>query len=191
MTSSPLERALNVHHSVFIQACAGAGKTFALTKRYAAILDSFAAEARRGADPGDIDPGRILVITFTKKAAGEMASRIYQDTGILLSGREIPEMRAQGIDHCPVLRKDSHPAVREYARYLRESFSRHAIATIDAFCAKVLREFAHRSGLDPQFTVQEEADAAQLLETYLDRWIGQTAGRREPVLTHAFGGNTG
>ncbi|MFO7841470.1 MAG: UvrD-helicase domain-containing protein [Fidelibacterota bacterium] len=175
MNDSPLKRALNVHRSVFIQACAGAGKTFSLTKRYAAVLDQFAKEAQSGVPFEDIDPRRILVITFTKKAAGEMASRIYGDVNKLLSGDKIPGMESQNIDFCPVLRTVPDPSVRDYAQYLKERFSQHAIATIDSFCAGILREFAHRAGLDPQFSGQDEAQSEQLLELHLERWLKKKA----------------
>ena len=100
--ATPLERALNCDKSVFIQACAGAGKTFALTKRYAAILDDFAKAIENGADPGSYDHKQILVITFTKKATGEMNRRIYEDVNTLLSGNEINEFKGTGF--CNVLR---------------------------------------------------------------------------------------
>ena len=39
---TPLLKAIDLNHNKFVQACAGAGKTFALSKRYCAILDDFA-----------------------------------------------------------------------------------------------------------------------------------------------------
>ncbi|MDZ7796109.1 MAG: UvrD-helicase domain-containing protein [Candidatus Marinimicrobia bacterium] len=133
MNHSPLKRALNVHQSVFIQACAGAGKTFSLTKRYAAILDQFAKEAQSGVPFENIDPRRTLVITFTKKQPAKWPPGSTKNVNKLLSGEKIPGMESQNIDLCPVLRTVPDASVRNYAQYLKERFSQHAIATIDSF----------------------------------------------------------
>lgn len=67
---SNLSRATNLDKNIMIRACAGAGKTFALTKRYINILDDYARESLK--QPIELwrGPRNILVITFTKKATG-------------------------------------------------------------------------------------------------------------------------
>jgi len=168
-----LKRALNCDRSVFIQACAGAGKTFALTKRYAAILDRFAQEAEKGSQIEKIDPKKILVITFTKKAAAEMKERIYKDVSVLLSGKEIDAMKDQNIDFGSTLRKEGNQGLKNYKQHLKERFSQNAISTIDSFCAGILREFAYKLGLDPQFLSQDDHDAKRLLNENLDVWLSK------------------
>ena len=168
-----LKRALNCDRSVFIQACAGAGKTFALTKRYAAILDRFAQDAEKGCKIEEIDPKKILVITFTKKAAAEMKERIYKDMSVLLSGKEIDAMKDQNIDFGATLRKEGNEGLNNYKKHLKERFSQNAISTIDSFCAGILREYAYKLGLDPQFLSQDEHDTKRLLNENLDAWISK------------------
>jgi superfamily I DNA/RNA helicase len=52
-----------------VNAGAGTGKTFTITRRYANILDQ-----------PDVEPEDILLVTFTRNAAGEMADRIAQSS---------------------------------------------------------------------------------------------------------------
>lgn len=182
MERTPLEHALDVNSSVFIQACAGAGKTFALTKRYAAILDSFAREALSGAVPDQTDHKKILVITFTKKAAVEMGERIREDISILLSGEEISELK--GKDFCPTLRKQQDTALRIFTQNLKNTFSQNAISTIDSFCGGLIKEFAHKLDLDPQFTLQEDAESQRFVDENLEAWLKKKV-KGDP---HAFDG---
>ncbi len=149
------KNALDLNKNVFIEACAGAGKTYVLAKRYARIMDEFAIQGRH-------DARNILVITFTKKAATEMVSRIYQDLNLLLNDQPIEGMPA---DFGANLRQ----ADADYKLRVRATFSQNAISTIDSFCAGILREHAQLAGLDPEFVPRDEVDTDRIFwETWRD-----------------------
>lgn len=58
--------ALDPRHSVVVEACAGSGKTWLLVSRIVRLLLA------------GVEPGEILAITFTRKAAQEMQARLHE-----------------------------------------------------------------------------------------------------------------
>ena len=86
----------SVEGPVLIVAGAGSGKTRVLTSRIAYILAS------------GVDPSRILALTFTKKAAGEMKERI----GVMVGMRNARQL-VMGTFHAVFVR-----FLREYAKSL-------------------------------------------------------------------------
>jgi ATP-dependent exoDNAse (exonuclease V) beta subunit len=113
--------AVEAEGSVFVSAGAGTGKTSVLVERYAQAV------CERG-----IDVESILVITYTRKAAGELRTRI----------------RA-------ALRDRGRP---DLARELDGAW----ISTIHGFCNRLLRAHPFAAGLDPRFRELEDAGAAVL-----------------------------
>ncbi len=168
-----LTRALDLSRNVFIQASAGAGKTWILAKRYAAILDDFARTHL--SSPTTPGPGNILVLTFTRKAAAEMSGRIYHDLYQLLDGRSLaglPDDFGATLRNLPTVAK----------QHIQAEFSQNMITTIDAFCVGVLREFASEAGLDPDFRLADEQETKRArLETWYSL-LGRLSRRRDPLL---------
>ncbi len=111
-------RAVEAETNAVVRAGAGSGKTRVLAARYV-------REARAG-----LPLESILALTFTRKAAGEMRSRIRE-----------------------ALRKDSDPAVRAKAA----EFDRAEICTFDSFCARVARSACRAWGMSPDFSQDEDA----------------------------------
>ncbi len=107
--------------SLLLSANAGSGKTSVLTERFAraVLVDGVA-------------PSRVLTITFTERAAGELRRRVRER---LLSA-----------------------GARDAARDCEGAM----IATIHGFCAHVLRGAPLAAGVDPRFAVLDEATAAAL-----------------------------
>jgi len=130
------ERAVDPRFNVALEASAGTGKTRVLVDRYVNLL-------RAG-----VDPGNILAITFTRKAAAEMRERILVTLRTAAERGEIPAVRW---------------------RELRDRTADINISTIDAFCLSLLREFPLEADLDPGFSMADEVEVPRLVEESLDR----------------------
>ncbi len=107
---------------LLIAAGAGTGKTTTLAHRVARLLLDGA------------DPGRILLLTFTRRAAEDMVARVRHIYSRAF-GREI-----------------------DFERALVWAGTFHGIA------ARLLREFARELGLSPDFTILDRGDAQDLLD---------------------------
>ena len=138
-------------HNVVLEASAGTGKTSVLVTRYVNLLT-------RG-----IDPGNILAITFTRKAAAEMRERIIRD-----------------------LRRAAEQSTFDRARWaaIRDRLGDIQISTIDAFCLALLREFPLEADLDPGFGLADETEVPRLVDQSLDKSLAIFIGtaKREPEL---------
>jgi ATP-dependent exoDNAse (exonuclease V) beta subunit len=106
---------------VFVSAGAGTGKTAVLVERVVRAV------TERG-----LDVDSILVITYTRRAAGELRTRIRAALG----------------------ERGRHDLARE--------LDGAWISTIHGFCARLLRAYPLAAGLDPRFRELDEAQAAVL-----------------------------
>ncbi|WP_281826622.1 double-strand break repair helicase AddA [Jannaschia rubra] len=144
--------------SVWLAANAGSGKTRVLTDRVAWLLLNGTA------------PERILCLTYTKAAAGEMQNRLFARLGrwTMLSDDalrvEITHLGAgRGTIPTDVLRR----ARTLFARAI-ETPGGLKIQTIHAFCASLLRRFPLEAGVSPAFSEMDETAAARLHAEVLD-----------------------
>ncbi len=128
--------------TLVVEAAAGTGKTTALVNRIVAALARGRAEL-----------GRIVAVTFTEKAAGELKLRLRA---------EIEHARGDPLrDPAERARLSSALAQLEEAR----------IGTIHSFCADLLRERPVEAGVDPMFEVAADDVAGELFESAFDRWF--------------------
>lgn len=105
-----------------VAAGAGSGKTQVLATRFAWLVMSC-----------DVPVGEILTLTFTKKAAAEMYSRIYETLSFFAGNEQVPAKE------------------RLNAKRALEDFSDAHIQTLDSYCNMLLRQCANRYGITPDF----------------------------------------
>lgn len=124
---------LSPDYWIILSAPAGSGKTYFLSKRFLEIVK------REG-----INPLKILAITFTEKAAGEMKMRIIQ-----MAKRDYPEI---------------------YKKY-EEEFMMLRISTIHSFCNTFLKRFANEIGIPFGFEILDESSAEIYFDEKIDEFI--------------------
>src|SRR6202047_1406058 len=134
--------------TLIVEAAAGTGKTTALVNRIVAALADARAEL-----------GRLVAVTFTEKAAGELKLRLRTEIE-----------RARGD---PTRNPEERARLSSALGQLEEA----RIGTIHSFCADLLRERPVEAGVDPMFEVAPEDVAGALFEQAFDRWF-------EEVLTN-------
>ena len=121
---------------LLVIAGAGSGKTNTLAHRVACLIRS------------GVDPRRILLLTFTRRAAREMTQRAQR---IVAQARAAEAEKAADDWDAP-----TDPLARDGA--LRWSGTFHGIAN------RLLRLYADAAQLDPAFTVLDRSDASDLLD---------------------------
>ena len=107
---------------LLVIAGAGTGKTMTLAHRVAHLIVN------------GVDPQRILLLTFTRRAAEEMCRRVESIAG------------------------SAGPGAGSFGGKLPWSGTFHSVGN------RLLRRYAHNLGLDPGFSVLDRGDAADLLD---------------------------
>ena len=143
------------NRELLVSAAAGSGKTAVLVERIVRLIVECGAS---------ID--RMLIVTFTRAAAGEMRERLEARLNEAAAG-------------------DS--------RLVRQAdlVSTAQISTIHSYCQQVVRQNFQRCGVDPQFMLADERTRAgywhDAMEETLD-WLYEAAHEDEDLaaLTHKF-----
>lgn len=116
------EGAVHPAPPLLIIAGAGSGKTNTLAHRVAHLI------------VGGADPGRILLMTFSRRAASEMTKRVERICNKVLADR---------------------------GRALTNSLT--WAGTFHGIGARLLRDYAEQMGIDPAFMIHDREDAADLM----------------------------
>lgn len=131
---------LTVAGPLLVIAGAGSGKTNTLAHRVAHLLAEGA------------DPDRILLLTFSRRAADEMTRRVQR-----IASQVSPR----------------------HARLVSAGFAWSG--TFHSIGARLLREYAGRIGLDPAFTIHDREDSADLMNLVRHELALSTQSKRFPL----------
>ena len=142
-------------------ASAGSGKTFTLVKQYLKVLltsdDLFMFQ-------------KVLAITFTNKAAGEMKERVLSNLEEFSEGNTNDLLKIileETTLDIAIIKKRS----KKILNAILQNYSAFSITTIDSFTHKIIKSFAFDLGLSLNFEV--EMDAISLLNEAVDVLISK------------------
>ncbi len=163
--------ALDPLASATVFASAGTGKTWLLVSRLLRLLLT------------GVEPGSILAITFTNKAAGEMQERLLARLHTWASADD------GGLDqHLGEIGCTPDAALRTRARTLYEALLwapyPPRISTFHAFCQDLLSRFPLEAGAPPGFELLETIEEPR--EAALDALYGEAGNRPDDALAQAL-----
>ena len=131
-----------------VEAAAGTGKTTILVSRILSLLKK-----------GRTQLSKIIAVTFTEKAAGEMKLRIRE--------------RVEKERVSPA----TPPGERARLEAALEELEGARIATIHSLCADLLRERPIDAGVDPLFAVASDDEAQSILDAAFDSWFANVVAK--------------
>jgi ATP-dependent helicase/nuclease subunit A len=131
--------------NVVVIASAGTGKTSLLVER---LLNQVIET--------ELPLSAVAAITFTEKAATEMRLRMTRGFELLTKPDDLSDLREESARSWHYLKKrlDGHEVARRAEEALHD-LPLSTVTTIHGFCARLLRQNAHRLGLPPDFQVDE------------------------------------
>ncbi len=135
--------------SVFVAANAGSGKTKVLVDRVSRLLLAGS------------EPDKILCLTYTKAAAAEMQTRLFETLGGWSVMNEA-SLKAE-LNKLTNKSQDIKRARSLFARAL-ETPGGLKVQTIHAFCEKILRRFPLEAGISPNMEALDEQAQKSLLK---------------------------
>ncbi|HEY2227960.1 MAG TPA: double-strand break repair helicase AddA [Xanthobacteraceae bacterium] len=160
--------------SAWVSANAGSGKTYVLAQRVIRLL------------LGGTPPAKILCLTFTKAAAANMATTVFD---------RLAQWTALGddaLDAAIHAMTDQWPAPERRAAARRlfaqalEAPGGLKVQTIHAFCTRLLQQFPFEANVPARFAVLDEASESQLLEQLIFNALLQAAAKPDSALGRAL-----
>jgi len=151
------KKAIEHNGGVLLSAGAGSGKTFVLVEHIIYILDSF-IKNERVADEIEFKSklkeklASIVLMTFTKKAAGELALRLAERIEDEIAHRE---SLGENIQKWEIS---------------KEALNSMTVSTIHGFCFKLLGQ-GFFTNIDPNVEIISEARATHRIEKLFNEWF--------------------
>jgi ATP-dependent helicase/nuclease subunit A len=151
LTNLSQKIAANPCQSVWATANAGAGKTKVLIDRIARILLS------------GTQPSKILAVTYTKAAAAEMTTRLFETLGkwTIIDDEALRQKLLSLDENLDVSQKSLNKARTLFASAL-ETPGGLKVQTIHAFCGDVLKRFPLEAGVSPGFEVSDDVKSNEI-----------------------------
>ncbi len=142
-----------------IEASAGTGKTYNITKLFIRLLLE-----------KQLPVQNVLVMTFTRAATEELRGRIEKEVRFVYENWLNPDLSDPFLDE---LRKKSIPQAEVMGRLKQAllNMDEAAIFTLHSFCHRVLTQEAFASGLPMELTMEAEAD--DLMTQAVRDWFRQ------------------
>lgn len=135
-TSDQRKAIENRQTNMLVSAAAGSGKTALLIQRIIRIV----LEEKVGVD-------ELLVLTFTRGAAGEMKNRLSQALAV--------ELEDASND-------------RSFLMKQMNILGGASISTLHSFCLSILRQYFHKGDIDPGFAIGNDTEIALMLKETLE-----------------------
>lgn len=178
---NPQQREAAVHDDrpLLIVAGAGTGKTTTLAHRVASLI-------ARG-----VAPGRILLLTFTRRSAAEMLRRVdallvrwrnqTQKAAAEMLSRDVANLASADMPGAvlsqPMTSNRGERAASPFAVSTRDVWG----GTFHAVATRLLRQHGKLIGLEPDFTILDRADAEDLLNVLRAELELPKADKRFPL----------
>ncbi|HXJ96241.1 MAG TPA: UvrD-helicase domain-containing protein [Terriglobia bacterium] len=157
----------SLDESLLVEAAAGTGKTTELIGRIVALLRTGRARVEK-----------LVAVTFTNKAAGELKLRLRQ---------ELDDALVDARQNLGKVGHDEYEHLEQAIAHLEEA----RIGTIHSFCADLLRERPVEAGIDPAYEELTEPEQRRLFRRAFRGWLEAKLGRSSPVLQRVLVRNTG
>lgn len=165
---------LELGRSAVVEAGAGTGKTTLLIDRMAFLLLG-----------SGLAPERLVALTFTEKAAGEIKARLAERLhalSALLEGRPAGTDAARAcLEELEAWFRRSREELKGLAHAALRDLERAQIGTIHSFCARLLQLYPLEAGVPPDFRVDADGEAfEELFELEWALWLDRELGQDPP-----------